>query len=66
MEQDGKKYDIFQGPLSSSDFPYPIDDYESDSSSTGTVRMYVNGKLFVLPGDSQAYTWDMNFEPEGN
>jgi serine/threonine-protein kinase len=66
LEQDGEQYDIFQGQLSSSDFPYPFPDYESNSGSTGKVTMFVNGKAFVMPGDNAPYTWDMTFEPEGN
>jgi eukaryotic-like serine/threonine-protein kinase len=62
LEQDGQKEDIFQGSLSESDFPYPLTDIVSDSPSVGTIRMYVNGELFKLPGD-QDTSWDIEFEP---
>lgn len=62
MDQNGKKSDIFQGQLSSGDFPYTVTDIEAGSNSEAVVRMYVNGKIFVLPGDTSAYTWDVSFQ----
>jgi serine/threonine-protein kinase len=61
MEQDGNVETIFEGYLSSADFPYPVPDITSKSSSVGTVKMYVNGNLFTVPGDTQT-TWTVEFE----
>ena len=61
MEQDGTLTSIFEGPLSASDFPYTVSQV-SDSSSVGTVRMYVDGALFIAPGDTET-TWTIEFSP---
>ncbi len=68
LEQDGVKRDIYSGAMSASEFPfyYGGDELYSDSPSEGTVTMYVNGKKFILPGDTEAYTWTVYFEPEEN
>ena len=62
MEQNGNLTPIFEGPLSNTDFPYTVTDIVSDSSSVGTVRMYVDGALFIAPGDTET-TWTVEFTP---
>jgi serine/threonine-protein kinase len=62
MEQDGNLTSIFEGPLSSSDFPYTATAV-SDSSSVGTIRMYVDGALYIAPGDTEGTTWTIEFTP---
>lgn len=61
MEQDGTLTTIFEGTLSGSDFPYTVSQ-ESDSSSVGTIRMYVDGELFIAPSDTET-TWTIEFSP---
>lgn len=68
LEQDGHKGEIFSGTMIASDFPYysEPEDIPSDSQTDGIVTMYINGKKFTLPGETQPYTWTVTFEPEGN
>ena len=61
MEQDGNATNIFEGYVSSSEFPLPVTGIISESSSVGTVRMYVDGSLFTVPGDTDT-TWTVEFE----
>ncbi len=61
MEQDGEISTIYEGYLSLLDFPLTVST-TSDSSSVGTVKMYVDGELFTAPGDAQT-TWSVDFEP---
>lgn len=64
MTQEGKTPEnIFEGYLTALDFPYPLYDIYSDSASVGAVRMYINGELFVAPGDTEATTWNVDFQP---
>lgn len=63
IEQDGDTWVFMDEQLSSSDFPYTANDIGSASATPGTVRMYVNGELFIIPGESQAATWSIEFEP---
>jgi serine/threonine-protein kinase len=60
MEQDGETTNIYEGYLSLVDFPLTVST-TSDSSSVGTVKMYVNQTLFTAPGDTQT-TWSIEFE----
>ena len=60
MEQDGQDTNIYEGYLSLLDFPL-VAPTTSDSASVGTVRMYVDGALFTVPGDTQT-TWTIEFE----
>ncbi len=60
MEQDGNVSNIFEGYLSLLEFPLTVSDIVSDSSTVGTVRMYVDGELFTIPGDTQT-TWKVEF-----
>ncbi len=60
MEQDGEITNIYEGYLSLADFPLTVST-TSDSSSVGTVKMYVDGNLFTAPGDTQT-TWAIEFE----
>ncbi len=62
MEQNGILTSIFEGTLSNIDFPYTVKDIVSDSSNIGTVRMYVDGALFIAPGDTNT-TWTIDFSP---
>lgn len=61
MEQNGNITNIFEGYLSLLEFPLTVPDIVSDSSSVGTVKMYVDGELFTAPGDTQT-TWTVEFE----
>ncbi len=61
MEQNGNLTNIAEGYFEASDFPYPITDIGSTSSNVGTVRMYVDGNLFKIPGDTET-TWTVEFE----
>ncbi|HWT74705.1 MAG TPA: Stk1 family PASTA domain-containing Ser/Thr kinase [Mobilitalea sp.] len=61
MEQDGEVTQIYQNDsASASDFPLTVP-VGSPSGSTGTVRMYVGGDLFIVPGETQAATWSIQF-----
>ena len=62
MEQNGTLTPIFEGYLTTTDFPYTVTEIVSDSSSVGTVRMYVDGALFIVPGDTET-TWTVEFAP---
>ena len=62
MEQDGNLTNIFEGYLSVTDFPYTMTGITSESSSVGTVRMYIDGDLFTVPGDTDT-TWNVEFTP---
>ncbi len=68
LEQDGNKEPIFSGSMTASDFPYYSDPDQiySESQTDGVVTMYVNGKKFMLPGESKPYTWTVTYEPAGN
>jgi eukaryotic-like serine/threonine-protein kinase len=60
MEQDGEVTNIYEGYLSILDFPLTATT-TSDSANVGTVKMYVDGVLFTVPGDTQT-TWTIEFE----
>ncbi len=62
MEKNGEAPEtIFSGLVDSSEFPYNFNDYTSPDNSPGTVKMYVNGDLFTIPGDTEPMTWEMTF-----
>lgn len=56
LEQDGSFTTICEGEMDSSNFPI-VRDIESYSSSDGTIRMYINNKLY------QDETWQVRFKP---
>ncbi|MDF2485932.1 MAG: hypothetical protein K0R46_2100 [Herbinix sp.] len=60
MEQDGELTNIFEGYLSLLEFPLTVSDIVSDSSSVGTVKMYVDGDEFTVSGDTET-TWSVEF-----
>ena len=60
MEQNGEIENIYEGPRSVEEFPFTVTP-ESPSGETGTVKMYVNGDLFIMPGDTQPLTWEATF-----
>jgi serine/threonine-protein kinase len=60
MEQNGEIENIYEGPRSVEEFPFTVTP-ESPSGETGTVKMYVNGDLFTIPGDTQPLTWEATF-----
>jgi serine/threonine protein kinase len=60
MEQDGNITNIFEGYVTASEFPLPVPDITSPSSSVATVRMYVDGALFAVPGEDET-TWSVEF-----
>lgn len=61
LEQDGWVTDIFDGYLTSTDFPLKVRNIEGDSTSDGTVRMYVDNILFKIPGEAKESTWKVKF-----
>jgi len=61
MEQDGNLTTVFEGYVSITEFPFTVPDINSKSASVGTVRMYVDGALFTVPGDTET-TWTVEFE----
>lgn len=63
LEQDGEPaYEVYNKILTSDDFPFttPID---SDSGSRGTIKMYVDGEVYIIPGESNEATWSVKFVP---
>ncbi|MHB8128671.1 MAG: Stk1 family PASTA domain-containing Ser/Thr kinase [Mobilitalea sp.] len=62
MEQGGWVTTIKQEVLTVNDFPLTVTNIEGESASVGTVRMYVDGALFIMPGDTEATTWSVEFE----
>ena len=63
LEQDGEPaYEIYNNTLTSDDFPFSIS-VDSDSGSKGTVKMYVDGEVYIVPGESNEATWSVNFVP---
>ncbi|MFT4144884.1 MAG: Stk1 family PASTA domain-containing Ser/Thr kinase [Mobilitalea sp.] len=60
MEQNGDVSTVFAGPMSPSEFPATVD-LQGPNGETGTVKMYVNGDLFILPGDTEPLTWEATF-----
>ena len=62
MEQNGWVTTIKQEVLTVNDFPLTVTNIEGESASVGTVRMYVDGALFIMPGDTEATTWSVEFE----
>ena len=60
MEQNGEIENIYEGPRSAGEFPFTVSP-ESPSAETGTVKMYVNGDLFTIPGDTEPLTWEATF-----
>lgn len=63
LEQDGEPaYEVYNKMLTSDDFPFttPID---SDSGSPGTIKMYVDGEVYIAPGESNEATWSVKFVP---
>ncbi len=62
MNQDGVESVIYEGVVSSSEFPLIVNNIVGDSSNPGTVRMYINGDLFIIPGESNEATWTVEFE----
>lgn len=64
MDHDGWQIQIKKPTmLGISDFPITIEGIEGDSASDGIVRMYVNGEYFVMPGQTEPYTWIAKFVP---
>ncbi len=61
MDQGGEVSNIYEGYVSIVEFPLPVPDIVSSSSEPAIVRMYVNGELFIVPGDTQAATWTVKF-----
>jgi serine/threonine-protein kinase len=64
MVQDGSdSTPIYEQKTSSGEFPLTFT-VESDSNAAGTVTMFVDGKVFKKPGETEAHTWTVNFKPE--
>ncbi|MDF2944379.1 MAG: hypothetical protein K0S01_3237 [Herbinix sp.] len=61
MEGNGETANIFEGVLSVGDFPLTVP-VVGENANVGTVRMYVDGDLFIMPGDTEATTWTVEFE----
>jgi serine/threonine-protein kinase len=61
MEGNGEPANIFEGVLSVGDFPLTVP-VVGENANVGTVRMYVDGDLFIMPGDTEATTWTVEFE----
>lgn len=62
MNQDGVESNIYEGVVSESEFPLIVPSIVGDSGNPATVRMYVNGELFIIPGESHEATWTVEFE----
>ena len=62
MEQgDEPAYTIFEENLTKNEFPFTIP-VEGESTEPGTVKMYVDGELYMMPGESNEATWTVNFK----
>lgn len=61
MEQDGYVTQIFDKTIDGGKFPLKIERVQGDSTKDGTVRMYVDNKLFKMPDESDAKTWRIKF-----
>ncbi|MDF2538815.1 MAG: hypothetical protein K0S76_1836 [Herbinix sp.] len=63
MEQDSWHYIIMtKRVLTAADFPRTIEDIEGEGTVDGIVQMKINGEDFVLPGETEPYTWIAKFE----
>ena len=63
MEQGSEPaYTIFDENLTAADFPFTLPSIEGTSASPGTVKMYVDGDVYIIPGESNEATWTVNFE----
>lgn len=65
VEQDGyPAYEVYNSTHTVWDFPMPliIKDIISDSGTPGTAKLYIDGDLFVIPGETHAATWTVEFE----
>jgi hypothetical protein len=63
IEKDGYVYKIYEAVMSSKDFPFTVDGIQGDTDADGVVTMKVNGKDFIMPGDSEPYQWTAKFKP---
>lgn len=64
MTQDGEQSEIFQGPMSASEFPFTFNDFYGNSLNPATVVMYVDGILYTRPGETEPATWTAEFSTE--
>lgn len=62
LDQDGWVTNIKDEVLNKNSFPLTVKGIEGESASNGIVRMYVDGELFKLPGQSKEKTWSVKFE----
>jgi len=64
MEQDGERMEVYQGSMSSSEFPFTFNEIYSSSNSPATIVMYIDGILYSRPGESEPATWIAEFAVE--
>ncbi len=63
LEKDGEPaYEIYSDFLTADDFPFSIP-VDSSSGGKGIVKMYVDGEVYIVPGESNEATWSVNFTP---
>lgn len=62
LDQGGWIDTIKEEVMTKSSFPLTVKGIEGENASDGTVRMYVDGVLFKLPGENQEKTWVVKFE----
>jgi len=64
MEQDGEVTEIFQGSMSSTEFPFTFNEIYSYSLNPATIVMYIDGVLYTRPGETEPATWIAEFALE--
>jgi serine/threonine-protein kinase len=64
MTQNGEQSEIYQGPMSNTEFPFTFNDFYSSSSDTATVVMYIDGIIYTRSGETEPATWIAEFTAE--
>ena len=64
MTQNGEQSEIYQGPMSSSEFPFVFNDFYSSSSDPATVVMYIDDRIYIRSGETEPAIWAAEFTAE--
>ncbi|MGB4658357.1 MAG: PASTA domain-containing protein, partial [Mobilitalea sp.] len=62
IEQSGSKESLYEGMMSTEDFPYIDNAVIGNDASDATVRMIIDGDYFTVPGESSEAKWTVHFD----
>ena len=62
IEQSGVKESLYEGMMSTEDFPYIDNAVIGNDASDATVRMIIDGDYFTVPGESSEAKWIVHFD----